>query len=332
MIFGATEGAAGDLGPELITDEIGWKWRIGPYTARVTIPDASPTKDIHEYTAMRNDPSFYSGLMDERGIDVLGLTVTPLCYLYYADEETGMRFAALQNDLLAEYCSAKPERFFFMATAPMQSPLAALDETRRAVKLGARGLNVGSGEFGAYDLDAPEYWPLYEFLEQEQIPLFVHPAPLPAATGRTERYNMSWIVGYPYQETYAFTSLALGGVFDAFPGLKVYISHGGGMLPYQLGRIDTARKRKQPGVLAQKPVHEYLEQCYFDILLHDLPARKLLLDTVGAEHLLVGSNFLGWDAMDGFALLDELELSTADDELICYRNAETLFSLNGAAS
>src|SRR3546814_7089856 len=69
----------------------------------------------------------------------------------------------------------------------------------------------------------------------------------------------------------------LGGVFDDFPNLKVYVSHGGGFIPYQFGRIETFAGLIS-GVRCKKPPREYLKNFYFDTLIHELDARKYLVN------------------------------------------------------
>jgi len=314
-------GAAGLFGPDLTeTGDGRFQLRIGPYT---TISAADPRKRTDLW-----DPAVKVEWMNASGIDKMLVTISPLWYLYWAEPEIAIPFASLNNDLLGKYCATASDRLFFAGTLPMQDIVASLTELKRLSAMGAKAVNIGTDDFGGRDLDNEAYWPLYEQLVANNLPIFLHPYPIPMLDGRVDNYNQSWVVGYIYQETAAFTHLTLGGVFDEFPDLQVYITHGGGFVPYQLGRIEAARTMKQPGVRAKQPVRHYLENnFYFDIQVHDLIARKFLVEFMGADRLVVGSNVGGWDNEDGFKLLDELNLGEAAHKKIAGTNAARLLNL-----
>ncbi len=318
-----TMGQAGKYGPEIVTHAGGRaSIRVGPYESRV----GGDTGLTVEGLARMGDPRVRLNKLDELGIDVMGITISPLFYLYWAEDEIRTPFASVQNVALSKYCAEDPDRLFWMATLPLPDIEASVAEIRRSVDLGARGINVGTGDFNGVDLDDDRLWPVYAEIEANDLPLFIHPYPLTMASGAEDRYNLSWSVGYNYQEAVAYAHLTLGGVFDAFPKLKVIITHGGGFVPYQAGRIEEARLR-QPDVKAQKPLNEYRENVFYEILVHDLAARKFLVDFAGTDQLVVGDNFGGWDEADGFAMLDELQLPADEHEKISSLNAIKLFGL-----
>jgi aminocarboxymuconate-semialdehyde decarboxylase len=321
-------GTAGKYGPELVeTDEGGAALRVGPYESRVSGGRGLSAERMRRVA----DPSVRIAEMDEIGIDKMAISTSPLFYLYWAEDDVRVPFVANLNDALAEYCATAPERLFVVPTLPLPNVEASIEEVRRAVSAGARGINIGTSDLGdGLELDSKELWPLYEEIESQGLPLFVHPHPLTMATGALDRYNLSWIVGYTYQETLAVANLTLGGVFDDFPGLRAIIPHGGGNAPYQWGRLAEAQER-QPDVRSKKPIAEYLPNLYFDILLHDVEARRFLLEFAGADQLVVGSNFGGWDAANGFALLDEMKLAEEEHDKIAGTNAAELFGLSQPA-
>jgi aminocarboxymuconate-semialdehyde decarboxylase len=297
--------------------------RVGPYLSRVASGRGLTVDTLHRL----GDASVRLAEMDERGIDKMCVSASPLFYLYWAEPDVAVPFAQAQNDALAAYSQADPSRLFFFSTLPLPDIAASIDEVARTKAMGARAVNVGTDDLGGLELDSEEMWPLYDAISKAGLPLFIHPYPSPMAAGQPDKYNLSWIVGYTSQETTAFARLTLGGVFDDFPGLQVTITHGGGAVPFQIGRLEMGREL-QPDVRAKKPLIEYVQSnVFFDILVHDVAARRFLVDSVGTDRLLVGDNYGGWDAADGFAMLDELELETADAEAISWRNAEALFDL-----
>ncbi|HWH25037.1 MAG TPA: amidohydrolase family protein [Pseudolysinimonas sp.] len=316
-------GKAGKYGPELIVGDDGFtSLRVGEYRSR--------SGGSGGFTEERHKPMHHADVriaeLDALGIDKMGVTISPLFYLYWAEDEIRVPFAAAQNDGLADYCAEDTSRLFWSATLPLPNVEASIAEVRRAVALGAKGINIGTGDFDGVDLDDKRLWPLYEEIERSGLPILLHPYPLVMADGAEDRYNLSWIVGYNYQETVAFAHLILGGVFDDFPQLRVVITHGGGAVPYQIGRIEEARKT-QPGVRALKPVEEYRDNVYYELLLHDLRSRRFLVDFAGSDRLLVGDNFGGWDESNGFEMLEELGLPEKDRDLIAGGNAIRLFKL-----
>jgi aminocarboxymuconate-semialdehyde decarboxylase len=137
---------------------------------------------------------------------------------------------------------------------------------------------------------------------------------------------MSWLAGYLHGETVAFATLLYGGVLDEFPNLKICLPHGGGAVPYQFGRFEWAAG-VTPGVKSKKSLREYLSNFYFDVVIHDVQARQYLVEFMGADNLVVGSNFPGWDAVNGFEFVEELNLTDGDSEKIVSGNATRLFKL-----
>jgi aminocarboxymuconate-semialdehyde decarboxylase len=322
MIDPRMMGAAGTYGPEIIVDNDISVLRVGPYRAEL----GTSFKSADDLLERMSDPTRFIAGMDERGIDKVGVTVSPLFYLYWSEPEIGVPFSQLMNDCLADFCAHAPDRLFFIPTLPLQDVDASVAEVDRAIgQLGGKGINIGSDAAGR-TLDDEAFWPVYERLQAHNVPIFIHPYPLPMADGVRDSYNLSWIVGYTYQETMAFAHLVLGGVFDDFPDLRVYITHGGGAVPYQIGRIEEAF-RTMPGVRAKKSPRDYLRNFYFDILVHDLAARRFLVEFMGVDNLVVGDNYQGWDATNGFELLEELGLDKDAAEKIAGGNAMKLFGL-----
>jgi aminocarboxymuconate-semialdehyde decarboxylase len=324
-------GQAGPYGPEMIVDEHGaFSIRVGTWQITGGALSEPPSATMY-------DPAVRIAEMDEAGIDVMGVSPSPLWFLYHAEPEIAVPWARLNNDLLAKFCSWSPQRLFFMASLPLQDISASLEELQRATgSLGARAVNVGTDDIAGRNLDDEWFDPIWARLSELDLPVFLHPAPLGQADAgfdaaeqrRRDRLGLSWSAGYIYRETMAVCALIYGGVFDRYPNLRVCVPHGGGFVPFQIGRFNWYGERSR-AVRNERPFEEYLRHFYFDTVVHDARARKYLCDIVGPDNLIVGSNWAGWDWVDGFAYAQDM---TDDDDAlrkIWSGNATRLFKLEG---
>lgn len=312
--------SAGPYGPRVVEEDGYALLEIGSYRSKPS--------QVLNYSAKHafNDPATRIAEMDRRGIDHLIQSTSPLFYLYWAESEIGIQTTRIQNDAMATSTALHPTRLSWSATLPMQDIPASIAELDRAIGNGARSVSLGTDNLGGHELDDRALWPIYEKIQALGVPVILHPHPLTMSSGSEDRYNLTWVVGYNYTETMAFARLTLGGVFDDFPKLRVVLPHGGGNVPYQIGRLDEAR-RAQPDSRAKRPMDEYFEHCYFEILIHDLEARRFLVNRVGAAQIVIGSNLGGWDSADGVKMLKELELSQREHDMIAFENAMKLFKL-----
>ncbi|MBQ1763761.1 MAG: amidohydrolase family protein [Aquincola sp.] len=313
------------------------KLRVGEWILTLGSPERKAavragTLKIEDYLARWADPKTRLAGMDAAGQNAQVVSVPSHCYMYWAEPEFGVPFAQKVNDTLAEYCSAAPNRLMAWAHAPLNVPVEAAKEIRRAcTTLGAKGLVAGGANFGGLEFDSPEMDPVWEALCDVDLPMFVHGYNQSVTWGKqanTDRYETTAIVGMNYDETRCFWYLVNGGVFDRFPNLKVYITHGGGFVPYQLGRLAQCNPNLDTHH-NKKPVLEYLNNFWFDVELHELPMRQALIDIVGADRILYGSNFGGSDAVR-HDLTDGLKISDADLQKIRWQNACKLLHIDPA--
>jgi predicted TIM-barrel fold metal-dependent hydrolase len=188
---------------------------------------------------------------------------------------------------------------------------------------------MGGANFGGLEFDDEAYYPLWEKFCELDVPIFIHGHNQSATWGDkadTERYEITAIVGMCYDESRCFWNLVCGGVLDRFPKLQIYITHGGGYVPYQLGRFE-ATNRVLGDAKNEKPVREYFSSNFwFDPLIHDLPMRRAVVEIVGPDRLLYGDNFGGSDGVRG-DLTDGLALSETDRNKIKSENAKKLLKM-----
>jgi len=215
-------------------------------------------------------------------MDVAGYSLAP---------ETGAAWCRLQNEALA--ASLKPPHTG-LAAVPLQEPELAAETLRHAVEhLGLRVAMVDPNALGrplgdrAFDL----FWSAAADLG---APVVLHPFLLEAVE-RFGRHYLHNLVGYPFETTLAAASLILGGTLDRFPALDVVLVHGGGFLPYHIGRLDRGHagreEVREDG--AARP-SGYLRRFHYDTLVQFPRALAYLVDVVGADRVLLGSDHPFW--------------------------------------
>jgi aminocarboxymuconate-semialdehyde decarboxylase len=223
-------------------------------------------------------------------MDMLGYGLVP---------ERGADWHRLLNESLAGFCQRYPERFSMLASGPLPDAARAARELERAVtQLGAVGAvaatNVEGVNLGELPLD--EYWAAAADL---RVPVFLHPTQ-PNPTPRTRRFALNTIVQYTVDTTLTIGSLVSSGVLDRFPRLTLILAHGGGALPYLIGRFDCMHERSDragAGIVAMSPPSAYLRRLYYDTILHDAAALRYLASRVHVDRLVIGSD-------DGFPPAD----------------------------
>jgi len=229
--------------------------------------------------------------MEERKLAFSILSSTPFAFFYEIEEELSIELARFQNDRLAEMVRIYPNSFAAMATLPLQVPEAALKELDRAInQLGLRGIEIGS-HVGKRELGDQAFWPIYEALEKEGLPMFIHPHHV-AGMDRLQNFYLNNLIGNPLDTTIAAAYLIFSGVLEKYPNLKVVLAHGGGQLPYIFGRLEHGFEVRPEckETLCRSPRH-LLKHFYFDIITHSQEALRYLVSLVGSDHVLLGTDY-----------------------------------------
>lgn len=229
--------------------------------------------------------------MDELGVDVQVLSLLPPLFRYGLDGPMAIAAARAINDEMAEIVSKWPDRFIGLATLPLQDTDASIEEVHRAVDvLGLQGVEIGTHVEGR-NLDDPDLFLVLEACAERQAFVFCHPAD-PRGGTSLRSYYLSNVIGNPYETTIAIASLIFGGVLERLPELTMCFAHAGGYASMAIGRFDHGYKVRSEaqGLIYQAP-RAQLRRLYFDTLLHDDRALRYLIDTVGADHVVLGSDF-----------------------------------------
>jgi len=229
--------------------------------------------------------------MDRAGIDVQIMSSWIDMTAYALEGRGGATYSRRLNEMLAEEAASAPGRFLALATAPLQTPEAAAEEVRYAiVELGMVGVEIATTVDGT-DLDQAGLDPFWAAAAELSCPILIHPyQPL---AGVEWRNNLDNLIGRPAETTLAIGNLMLSGVFDRHPDLKIVLVHGGGFLPFQLGRLDHGF-RMVPHLSARNATRSpaaVAQNLYYDTVLNSPRAVAALISLVGADRVVLGTDY-----------------------------------------
>ena len=244
---------------------------------------------------------------------------------YDATPEQSLDACQIQNDALSTLMKKYPERIAALGMIPLQDVSLAIQELERLMKTGLKGVEIGTHVNGVYPGDA-RFRPFWEACESLSAFVFIHPV---EGGGRAELrdYYMWNVIGNPMETTVAAGHLILSGTMDAYPRLKILLAHGGGALPYLHGRLDRGfKQRPEINKVISRPPTEYLKQFYFDTITHDTAVLKSLVDFVGADHVLLGSDYpFDMGNENPVDLVCAANLGSENEKKILEENAMQLF-------
>ena len=263
--------------------------------------------------------------MDAMGVDVQVLSVTPQTYLYNQDASLGAMTAAIQNDQIAKLVKQNPQRFMGIATLPMQAPEKAADELKRAMTtLNLRGTMFASNIIGK-NLDDPSFEPVWATAEELGAFVFIHPNNV-AGADRMKSYYLNNLIGNPLDTTIGAACLYFGGVLDRHPKLTVVLAHGGGFTPYQAARWEHGwHVRPEPKKNIVKQPVDIAKRFYYDTILHSAPVLEFMVEHVGADRVMLGSDYpYDMGMMDCVKHVRGLKISDADKATILSTCAQAL--------
>lgn len=192
------------------------------------------------------------------------------------------------NDIVARVVAMFPDRFRGVAGLPQfmhESPsVRAVAELERCVnELGFVGCLINPDPTEGSELPPPglgdPFWhPLYEAMTRLDVPGLIHSA---GSCSPRESYTLKFI----NEESIAVVSLLGSDTFDKFPNLKIVVAHGGGAIPYQMGRFRSWSVRKGQAV----SFDEQLKKLHFDTCNYSKEATELLLKVAGVKNVLFGT-------------------------------------------
>lgn len=264
--------------------------------------------------------------MTKSGVDAALLCPWVSLVRYEASAEESLDACQIQNDALAALVAKYPRQIAALGMIPLQDVPVAVKELERLMKSGLKGIEIGTHVNSVYPGDA-RFRPFWEACESLGAFVFIHPV---EGGGRAELrdYYMWNVIGNPMETTVAAGHLILSGVMEAYPHLKILLAHGGGALPYLHGRFDRGfKQRPEINKVISRPPTEYLKQFYFDTITHDTAVLCELVNLVGADHVLLGSDYpFDMGNEKPVELIHEANLGAEAETKILGQNAKQLLN------
>ncbi|HJU81152.1 MAG TPA: amidohydrolase family protein [Acidimicrobiia bacterium] len=230
--------------------------------------------------------------MNATGVDVQLLSGWIDLTAYALEAEAGAEYSRRFNEIIAAEAGRYPDRLIPLGTIPLQDPRRAARELDFAVRdLGMAGVQIATTVDGT-DLDQAGLDPFWEAAAGLRCLVVLHPCdPLPGLD--LSRNFLDNMVGRPAESTIAVAHLLFSGVLERYPELVICVVHGGGFLPYQLGRMQRGFDAV-PRLAAQNistPPSELARRLYYDTVLHDPSPLAFLVEHVGADHVVMGTDY-----------------------------------------
>ena len=302
---------------------------------KVNVTDEQIRHAVEEHKESFPHPHLH--YIDKVGTNMQLISPRPFQLMHSEEAKLVQWFQEEVNNIIYRETQLYPDRFIGVAGIPTAAgePLdMAIAELERCVnELGFKGTLLNPDPYENTGIHPPamgdRYWyPLYEKLCELDVPAHIHGT---GSRSPREPYSLRFI----NEETTAIFGLINSDVFKDFPELKIVISHGGGAMPYQLGRFQAGSMRRPEGDRFIDGMHKL----YFDTVLYTKEAIELLLKVVGPERALFGAECPGVGSkinpdtgreMDDIApYFHEIDFIDDDDrEMIFYGNAKKVFNLD----
>jgi len=270
-------------------------------------------------------------VMDAQGVDVQWVSASPNHFYPWAPEGLAVWAANEANRLVAEHVAQVPDRLVGLGLVPLQHPeriVECLDDA--VLGRGLAGVEISSFA-GDVELSDERLEPFWARAAELGCIVFLHPFGC-SLDERLDRFYLSNTVGQPTENAVALSHLIFAGVLDRHPDLKLVVAHGGGYLPFAIGRSDRAWQVRPEARGCVHAPSSYLSKIWFDTVVHDPAAVRHLVDVAGASQVVLGSDYpfdMGLDEPVEF--VRSADLPDEISERILVGNAERLLGTKVSA-
>lgn len=278
--------------PEVITwlkahqQQVTAKWeKKDPKKAEFLTVDGKWSFEVKESFI---NPTLYLDEQQSAGVTHSLVSPIPQLFLYDFPRDITVEISAVYNEALANWVESN-ERLSALATLPLNSPEDAANELKKAMHMGLKGAIIGPG-YHKNMLTEEYFTPFWEEANHQQAIIFIHP--LLSEDPRLKRRMMPNLIGVPWETTICATDILLSGLMDQYPKVKILLAHGGGFLPYQIGRLN--KGYDQWGAVSnslEAPPIDYLKRFWYDSVLWNPESLQYLTGLVGEDRVVPGSDF-----------------------------------------
>jgi aminocarboxymuconate-semialdehyde decarboxylase len=263
------------------------------------------------------DPLARIKALDEMQIDIQAISPSPILLFYWEEPAVAAHFSRRQNEAIQAVVQEHPDRFVGFGSVPLQSVEDSIAIAQEAKSLGLRGLEIGNA-VGDKPLDDASFEPFFDAVQKLDMLLFVHPLeggldaddPLAPVLGN--------VLQFTFRTTMMVERMILKGMFEKYPNLRLCLSHGGGLLAFNIWRLDHSYglRPELRRTIPQKP-SGYLRKLYFDTIVHSVAALQYLVRVVGADRVVIGTDYpMAMGDFEPVNKVKDLELSDAERDLI----------------
>jgi aminocarboxymuconate-semialdehyde decarboxylase len=262
------------------------------------------------------DPLARIKALDEMQIDLQAISPSPILLFYWEEPAVAAHFTRKQNEAIQAIVQKHPDRFVGFGSVPLQSVAESIAIAEEANAMGLRGLEIGNA-VGDKPLDDPSFEPFFEAAQRLDMLLFVHPL----EGGLDADDPLSPVLGNVLQFTFRTTMMVermiLTGMFEKYPNLRLCLSHGGGLLAFNIWRLDHFHGlRPELKKTVPRQPSEYLKSLYFDTIVHSVSALDYLIKVVGADRVVIGTDYpMAMGDFDPVGKTTEVKLSAEDRSL-----------------
>jgi aminocarboxymuconate-semialdehyde decarboxylase len=268
-------------------------------------------------------------VMTKGDIGIATVEVHTACVGYELDGSRGETWSKLYNEAIMNLVRKHPDRFVGIATVPLQDPPRAARVLEHGIRdLKMSGVTIASNVVGKY-YDSTDFDPFWAKAQELDVLMIMHPEWV-LGSDKIGAYGLRTVCGNPADTTLSVGYMIYSGVFDRFPNLKLALLHGGGFFPYHLGRFDSGFRSGSSSsrMPAKESPSKYLKNLYFDNLVYRVETVEYLKRMVGAEHVMVGTDYpfdLGdWQAADK---IHKMECTRDEREAMLHGNARKLLRI-----
>lgn len=235
------------------------------------------------------NPSLYLQEQQEAGVSHSLISPIPQLFMYDFPEDITAEISSVYNHSLANWVDDHPKQLSALATIPLNNPIHAANELKQSMNLGLKGAIIGPGLPNRLLTD--EFFiPFWEEANLQKAIIFIHP--LLSEDPRLRRRMMPNLIGVPWETTVCATDLLLSGLLNKYTDVKILLAHGGGFLPYQIGRLNKGYETwtNVSDSLEAEPI-EYLRRFWYDSVLWNNSSLNYLIELVGEDRVVPGSDF-----------------------------------------